>query len=105
MAAEDLAKLYYGLRSAVFDGEEESLGQIVATVTLQVVCPPKHMFQNQAWSKTMLNNSLNSVLSQVRNHLVRLTHHIWHGKVPYIRFTSRGMLDFVEDCGLDVKTH
>ena len=32
--------------------------------------------------------------------------HKWHGKVPkvyVIRFSHKGMLDFVEDCGLDVK--
>ena len=26
-------------------------------------------------------------------------------KVPYFRFSCRGMLDFVEDCGSDVKMH
>ena len=32
----------------------------------------------------------------------------WHGKVPkeyVIRFSCRGMLDLVEDCGFDVKMH
>ena len=23
----------------------------------------------------------------------------WHGKVPYIHFSCRGMFDFIEDCG------
>ena len=32
------------------------------------------------------------------------TEHLWHGKVPYIRLSCRGMLDFIEDYGLDVKT-
>ena len=29
----------------------------------------------------------------------------WHGKVPNIRFSWWGILDFVEECGLNVKTH
>ena len=32
-------------------------------------------------------------------------HDLWHGKVPNIHFSCRGMLDIVEDCGMDAKTH
>ena len=64
LAAEGLSKLFYELRRSVFENEEESLGQVVTTVTLQVVCPAKHMFK--AWTKNQLNASLASVLDQVQ---------------------------------------
>ena len=43
--------------------------------------------------------------ARVGSKLHQSTVYQWHGKVPFIRFSCGGMLDFVEDCGLDVKTH
>jgi len=63
LAVEGLSKLFISLRKSVFDAEEETLGQIISTVTLQVVCPAKH--QSKAWTKVALNNSLTSVLDKV----------------------------------------
>ena len=63
LAIEGLSKLFISLRKSVFDAEEESLGQIISTVTLQVVCPAK--YQSKAWTKVALNSSLASVLDKV----------------------------------------
>ena len=44
--------------------------------------------------------------SKLRSVCLSMLYNIWHGKVLkeyVIRFSHRGMLDFVEDCGLDVK--
>ena len=64
LAAEGLSKLFFELRKSVYTGEEESLGQIIVAVTLQVVCPAKHMLK--AWTKNQLNASLASVLDKVQ---------------------------------------
>ena len=30
---------------------------------------------------------------------------VWHKRSPLLAYLVEGMLDFVKDCGLDVKTH
>ena len=41
--------------------------------------------------------------SKLRSVCLSMLYNIWHGKEYIICFSHRGILDFVEDCGLDVK--
>ena len=66
IAADGLAQVLFALRKSVFDAEDETLGQIVAAVTLRVVCPAKNLNQKESWSKAQLNERLGSVLDRVR---------------------------------------
>ena len=65
IAADGLAKVLFALRKSVFEAEDETLGQIVAAVTLRVLCPAKNLNQKETWSKAQLNERLESVLDRV----------------------------------------
>lgn len=63
LAIDGLSNLLFHLRKAVIDSEEESLGQSVVAVTIQVICP--HKYLKEPWSKSTMSVSLVSILDQL----------------------------------------
>ena len=89
----------------------ERPGPVESRTDLQLRLVSVECVGSELRSTLGIHDAKNILLSQgaVEKWLLQYGKHIypniWHGKVPSIRFSCRGMLNFVEDCGLDVKTH